>query len=131
MAHAFTSIDGELLHAVEPLGGRRQDLAHPVRGDHERDAFRDARHALPFPAREVGNDDVLAQVKLGLVENPPSARASSAAMVGGAEDDPESGGGERMPTGGTGAGVQVSIHDLAHLVVGYGLQVVVGGTGSG
>ena len=46
---------------------------------------RKLRHTRSAPAGEIGNEDVAVKVKLGLVENDPSARPAFAAVEGAVE----------------------------------------------
>lgn len=71
MGDAMARIDGELLGAIETLGARGEDLTHPVGRDGEKGHIGKSRHSLAPPAGDVGDEDVAAEVELGLVEEDP------------------------------------------------------------
>ena len=69
-------VDAALVGQVDPPGARAQDLADPVGREVEPGAIGTGRHPLAAPAGEVGDEDVGAEVQLGLVEDPPAAGAA-------------------------------------------------------
>lgn len=72
-------LDGVERLGTDPLGARRHDLTHTVRGEREEGGVRKRRHALAPSTREVGHQRVLSEVKLRLVQDPPTAAAAIAA----------------------------------------------------
>ena len=76
--------------------GGREDLTGPIWREFESGGFGQFRHALPPPTGEVRNDDVLAQVKLRPVKNPPAVWTTDTHAEGAAKGEPQHGISERM-----------------------------------
>ncbi len=55
-----------------------RNLTNPVRGELEMSHVRENWKPLSAPAREIRDDDVLAEMELRLDENPPPSRSSAA-----------------------------------------------------
>lgn len=79
MLDAVGGVGGTLGRQVEGAGRGGEDLADPV-GDEgaEGGVGRELRHALAAPADDVGDEDVVAEVDLGLDQDPPAAGAAAA-----------------------------------------------------
>ncbi|HEY0484155.1 MAG TPA: hypothetical protein VGD37_41835 [Kofleriaceae bacterium] len=73
-------IDRHLLGAVGLLGRRRQHLADPVRGHRDEGGVGDHCEPLAPPAGEIRDDDVVAEMKLRLVEDEPASGAAATAL---------------------------------------------------
>ena len=71
---AFPGVDRALRVEVKLARFSRQRLAHPVRREGNEVARRDLRHTLAAPPREIGNHHIVAEVQLGLSQQPPPAR---------------------------------------------------------
>ena len=79
-ATPFAAVEGALLGQVEAAGAGGEDLADPVGGEVEEGGVGEDRHALAAPAGEVGDEDVGAEVELGLDGEVPAAGAAGAAL---------------------------------------------------
>src|SRR5260221_14643637 len=95
MRDARGGTDPKLPAAVDALGGRREDFANPVGSEGEEGRVRYRRHALTSPTAQIGHEDVLAGMTLGLVDDPPASRAI-VPEVERAKDGAETGGGYRV-----------------------------------
>src|SRR5438046_2899438 len=78
MPNPLARIHLHLAPAVERTRGGRDDLAGPVRRQRQRRRVGNGREPLTSPACEVGNEDVLFEVQLRLVEDPPAAPSRGA-----------------------------------------------------
>ena len=74
---ATAGVDRALAMQIEPACRGRKHLAHPIRRGGEVRRVGQLCHPLPAPPREVGDQDVLAEVQLRLVDDPPPARAGA------------------------------------------------------
>ena len=81
-ATAFAAVELALLGQVEAAGAGGEDLADPVGGEVDGGGVGEDRHALAAPAGEVGDEDVGAEVELGLDGEVPAAGAAGAALDG-------------------------------------------------
>jgi hypothetical protein len=72
--------------------------------------------ALAPPTGEVGNEDVLAQMKLGLVEEDPASRATTTAVEWRSQLLAHAGRGPRVRSSGSGLRVKHPVNDLGHAV---------------
>jgi hypothetical protein len=70
----LAGIDLHLPAAVDRARRRREHLTSPVRSQLEGGDVGHGRHALAPPAGKVGNQDLVAEVQLGLIEDPPAPR---------------------------------------------------------
>ncbi len=59
---------------------RRQDFAKPIRRKTDVRNVRHPRHSLATPACDIGHDDIVAEVQLGLDQEPPTARTVLAVL---------------------------------------------------
>src|SRR5437870_10570796 len=73
MRNAHACVHGHFCRAIDSRRSRRDDFADPVGRQLDGGCIRNLRHALAPPTREIGNQHVLAEMKLGLVENPPAS----------------------------------------------------------
>ena len=69
-------------------------------------------HPLPAPSRKVGDQDVLAQVQLRLVDDPPTPGAAPTPAERSSELRTELRACQRMRHGGSGVGVECPVDDL-------------------
>src|SRR6185369_7812855 len=97
----------------------------------ERDEGRvgDRAHALVTPSREVGDEDVLAEVELRLEEDPPASRTvrSAGLLIERAQLLEQNRAGSRVWGGWPRAREELTVHDLGHEMVGHLHQILVGG----
>jgi len=120
VAHALPSVDRELAYPVDAYGGRREDLADPVRCLLEKRHVGEHRHPLASPASQVRDQDVRAEVQLRLDQDPPPSRASrrTGLPVEGTEQGvPHRGRGPGVGRRGPGPGEQFTVDDLGDLPV--------------
>jgi hypothetical protein len=75
-------VDSALAPAVEPLGRRREHGAHPIRSEREEGFVWHGWQPFTRPPGEVRNQDLLSEMQLRLVEDPPATGASDAPMEG-------------------------------------------------
>ncbi len=80
-ADPFASVDGKLFRSVDDGCRRRKHLAYPVRSELESRYIRNPRHAFPTPAGKVGNENISMEVKLWLIQDPPSPWSARPAFV--------------------------------------------------
>ena len=78
---ALPGVDRHLPGSIQALGRRRDDLASPVGRERESRRVGKLRKPLALPPREVGDEHVLAEMKLRLVEDPPSAGTAATVVV--------------------------------------------------
>src|SRR6185503_6233095 len=71
MLHADARIDRHLARAVQATARRRDDFADPIRRNGEVGFRWQARHALAPPPGDVGDEDVIPEMQLGFIEDPP------------------------------------------------------------
>ena len=114
VADAVPGIDRPFAVAVQIAGRRRQHLADPVRGQREIGGVGEIRHPFAPPAGEIGDQDIVTQMKLGLVDDPPSAGAVLAEIEGIADFSAKHRTRPRMRRGRPGMGVQASFHNFGH-----------------
>src|SRR5260221_14504200 len=125
MRDARGGTDPKLPAAVDALGGRREDFANPVGGKGEEGRVRYRRHALTSPTAQIGHEDVLAEMTLGLEEDSPA----SGTIVPVPKRDKgaeELGASNRVPRRGPRAQEKLAVQDLRHLVLGGVQHVFVG-----
>ena len=115
--HPRLRVDAQLPAAIDAPGGGGEHLAHPVRGEREEGLLRHGRQPLAPPAGEVGHDDLLSEVKLGLVEDPPAPGAAAALVERSPDEEPKPGRRHRVSRGRPRAQEQLAIQDLGHLVL--------------
>jgi hypothetical protein len=113
---SFTRVDMHLVAAVDALRTRGDDLANPVGRKVDRRGRRHAGHALVSPACEVGHDDVLVEMQLGLVEENPATRAQDAAVERAPSSAPSRDAARACGIAGRGFVVEDSEEDLGDLV---------------
>jgi hypothetical protein len=82
VSHAMLGVDGQLFTLVDLDRGLRENLADPVGRQGEIRHVGDSRHARPTPAGKVRDQDVVAQMELGLVQQNPPARSAPASLEG-------------------------------------------------
>src|SRR5690554_5866821 len=85
VSNTFPGVDTELLPAIYSLGRRRHHFANPIRREREISFAGHCRQTLSAPSGEIGNQNVLSQMQLGLVQQPPAARAITPAVKRAAE----------------------------------------------
>ena len=105
---------GRLASRSSLRGRWREDLADPVRREREVRGLGIPRHPVPAPTSEVGDEDVVSEVQLGLDDDPPAAGAAPAELKRRAEVDLKGRPRQRMRRGRSGIGVQHTIDDLGH-----------------
>src|SRR2546422_32307 len=129
MSDPFARVDRHLAVAVERAGAGGERLAGPVRSLLEPGDVREFGHVLAPPARKIRDEDIVAEVQLGLVQDPPAARLPCRArrLVEGAQVHAHRRGGERVGRGGPGARDQLAVDELGHQVLGSLDDVLVGG----
>ena len=86
----------------------------------------DRGEPLSAPTRKVGDEDVGPQVQLRLVEDPPSPRPPSSALVGGVEIPAKHARRHGVLRGRAGVHMQLTVDDLGDQVVGDLQQVRIG-----
>jgi hypothetical protein len=116
-------VDPELATAIDPLGCGREHLADPIGHQGEERLTGDGRHSLPPPASQVRHNDVLAEMQLRLVEDPPPAGPVDTPVEGISENHADLRSHRRVRLPRPGAQEQLPIEDLGHLVLG-GVQHV-------
>jgi hypothetical protein len=116
-------VDPELATAIDPLGCGREHLADPIGHQGEERLTGDGRHSLPPPASQVRHNDVLAEMQLRLVEDPPPAGPVDTPVEGISENHADLRSHRRVRLPRPGAQEQFPIEDLGHLVLG-GVQHV-------
>ena len=89
MPDAFAGEDRTLGVEVERAGLGREHLARPVRREGDVVRRGELRHALAAPADNVRDHNVLAEMELRLVEDPPPSRPVPPAVERQAEHDVE------------------------------------------
>ena len=129
VTNPFAGVNRALAMEVEAACRRRKYLAHPVRCESHVGSFRIVRHPFPAPAREVGNQNVLAEVQLGLVDDPPSSRTPSAELKRIPEIGPQRGARECVWHCRPRVGVQGAVDDLRYAMCGRVEHVLIGGPG--
>ena len=129
VSDTLPGVDRAFAVEVEPARGRRQHLAHPVRREGHVGRVGEVRHPLAAPPRDVGDQDVLAKVKLGLVDDPPPARATSAELKRVRQIGPQRRGRKCMGHRRARVGVERSIDDLGDPMRGRVKHILVGGAG--
>ncbi len=127
MAYPFAGVDGHLQYPVGAGGGRGEDLAYPVGRKLEPGCIGQLGHAFAPPAGEVRYQDLLAQVELGFVEDPPATRAAAASTIRVPQVTTQSGIRHGMSGCGPGVGMKAAVNDFPHLVFRQGEEVLVGG----
>ena len=108
----FTGVDRTLGVPIEIARRVRHRLAHPVRRGVRVPRLGEFGESLAAPARDVRDQDVLAEVQLGLEQDPPSARATAAEPERVSEACPETGLRQRLQRGRPRADIQRSVDDL-------------------
>jgi hypothetical protein len=96
MRHAFARVQPQLLAAIDRFRGRRQYLAYPIRREREIGSPRSRRQPLSAPAGEIRDNDVVAEVELGLVKDQPSSGAVQTAIERSSDRRVEDAGRARM-----------------------------------
>src|SRR5206468_9930940 len=104
-------IDPQLASAVDTLGRGREDLTNPVGSDCEECRVRHGWQSSTPPTGQVGYRHVLAEVELGLVQDPPASGASVLIVERG-EDGAETRRGDRVPRGRPRAQEELAVQDL-------------------
>src|SRR5262249_48698587 len=130
VSYPLRRVDRHLAGPVETTRSGRDHLADPIWGERDPDDVRDRRHALDSPPGDVWVQDVLSEMQLRLVENPPATGfASSAwwAIKAAEEIAPDGRRCPRVRCRRTRAREQLAVDDLGNEMVGHGDQVVVRG----
>ena len=125
---ALAGIDRPLAVPVEIACRRRKHLADPVGRQGEEGRVGKVRHPLAPPAGDVGHQDVLAEMQLRLVDDPPAAGAAFAEVERIADLTAQNGTGARMRRGRSRMGVERSLDDFGdhvrrrvdHVLIGRG-----------
>lgn len=123
--HAFPGVDGHLLDAIDPLGRRRENLAHPVRGELECRGMGHLRHAFAAPPGDVGHEYVAVQVELGLMEEDPAPGAALAPIERAAKLHAEARGSARVGRSRAWLGHELTVDDLGDEMLGDRQQILV------
>jgi hypothetical protein len=124
--HALTSVDRKLPAAIDALRGWRDYLAHPIGCDCKRSGVGNRWKAIAAPAGQVGNDDIVAQMQFGFVENPPPSRITPTGVEWAADFNAEGARRARVPQRRSRRRVQFTAQDLRDQVVRNLEQVAVG-----
>src|SRR5262249_9394378 len=117
----LAGVDAHLAAAVDATRRRRDDLADPVGRLREVRRGWERRHALTAPAGPVGNQDVVAQVQLGLEDDPPAPGTGWVAGVPVEGPDQVAAryrGGVRVRRSGARGHEELAVDDLGDLVIG-------------
>src|SRR6478609_605706 len=125
--NAEASGQGELAGAVKTGGRWREGFADPVRchGD-ERVAWR-LRQSLATPAGDVGHDNVVREMQLWLIDDPPAAGAAVTKLHTGDERRAKRGCADGVWHRGSGTDRQLTVYDLADEVLRQSEDVLVAG----
>ena len=126
MRDAFAGVDRALVLEVDPARRCGQDLARPVRCKWEVRCFGTVRHSLSTPAREIGDEDLVAEVQLRLGEDPPSTRAAAALAERRAELEAEERGSDGVRRRRPRVRVERPVDDFGDLVRGRVEHVLIG-----
>ena len=130
MPDVLASVDRALALQVEPSRRRGENLAHPVRRQGDVGRVGILGHPLPAPPRQVGNQDVLSEMQLGLVDDPPSAGAAATPVEGSREFAAQSRTRQRVRHCRPRLRVEDSVDDLGH-PIGRGVEHVLVGSPHG
>ena len=116
-----------LRRRVGALGGRRQDLAHPIRRKSQECRVRQTPEALTLPARDIGHGDVVAEVQLGFAENPSAARPSPSLIERGVQGSNERGPHSGVPNSRSRRDDELALENFSDEMIGDATQILVGG----
>jgi len=116
MAHTLAGVDRNLVSTVNPGGRRREHLAYPIRRELEHPDLRKLYEPFSRPSRDIGNEDITREVKLGLEQDPPSAGTAAPALKGVMDVRREGRCRVCMARRGTGRQGQITLDDLGDLV---------------
>lgn len=116
MAHLMPSVDRQLLHSVMPLGGRRKDLADPVRSDQKR-ALAGLDETLLAPTRQIGNQGLDSKDDPWLPQKNPTSRSTNSTAERTAQRDRKLESGPGMRHIGPGVDVKLAVDDLANHIL--------------
>lgn len=125
MGDAQARVERELARAIEAGGRRGQDLAHPIGCECDEGVRRGGGHALASPTGKVWDDDVLGQVQLWLIQDPPAPWAAVTELQVGDEGCSESRRTHGMRYGRSRAREQLAIDDLSREVLGQREDILV------
>ena len=125
----FAGIDGTLAVQVELARRGGEHLAYPVRRQGDVGRVGIVGHPLPAPPRQVRHQDVLVEMQLRLVDDPPPARTAAALAEGAYQLIAQIRARQRMRHGGPRLGVELPIDDLGHPIRRGVEHVLVGGPG--
>jgi hypothetical protein len=123
----LTCVDGELPLAIVTRGAGRDDFADPIRREGEVRRLGNGRQALAAPAGEVGHENIVSEVQLGLVEDPPAPWTTAAAVIRRPELASQDGRRHSVTWSGPGRHDELAGDDLANDVLGQRQQIVVRG----
>lgn len=127
MRNAEVRVKRQLAGAIEACSCWGQSLTDPIGGNGDEGFRRRARHSFPTPSSNIGNDDVLGQMELRLVEDPPTARAAIAKLHACYERRAESGGPHRMTHGRTRTDGKFAVDNFPDEMLGQREYVLIGG----
>ena len=82
MGDALTRVDRHLLGAIGGCRRGGEDFANPVWSELKRRRVGELGHAFAAPAGEIGHEYVAMKMKLGFIENDPTAGTTFAAVEG-------------------------------------------------
>ena len=122
MLNALARVDSELLGAVDALSGRYEHLANPIGRDGEVGRIRPIGYPFAAPARKVRNQNVGAEVELGLMENQPATGTVDAELKRTRNQGAERRGCANMPEHGLRRRVKVAAENLGHEILGDGAK---------
>jgi hypothetical protein len=111
---ALARVEWGLVGASDGGGGGREDFGDLVGGKLEGCCVGHLRHAFTAPPGEIWDQDMQTEVKLGLVEDDPTAGAPAATVKRIAEHHGQDRRGSYVRPVGAGLGVQLAAHDLAN-----------------
>lgn len=128
MGDAGAGVVVGLAGAIEGDGAGREDFANPIGGELEERCVGKLGEALAAPAGEIGHEDLIDDMDLGLVQDdPPAGTRATATPERGAEVDAQAGRGGGVAEGRPRADDELAIHDLPDEILGERQQVLVGG----
>jgi hypothetical protein len=123
MTYLGSGIKRQLVGTIDRLGRRRDHFAHPIGCEVEESRVRDFGHPFAPPSREIRDEDVSVEMKLGLIQDDPPTGPSLPEAKGARERPAEVTRRVCMRRGGPRMSDQGTVDDLADHVTRETLQV--------